>query len=116
VYSASEGWVLPASATPTICFASVFYVKLIAGGTCKLTYQTAANATYLASDVTTVSFEILKDGQPVVAPTPVVTPTPVATPTAKPVVKKTITCVKGTKTIKKTAVSPKCPKGYKLKK
>jgi hypothetical protein len=64
----------------------------------------------------TQSFDILKDGQPVVAPTPVVTPTPVATPTAKPVVKKTITCVKGTKTIKKTAVSPKCPKGYKLKK
>jgi hypothetical protein len=116
VYSASEGWVLPASATPTICFASGFYVKLIAGGTCKLTYQTAANATYLASDVTTVSFEILKDGQPVVAPTPVVTPTPVATPTAKPVVKRTISCVKGTKTVKRTAVSPKCPKGYKLKK
>jgi hypothetical protein len=116
VYSASEGWVLPQSATPTICFASGFYVKLIAGGTCKLTYQTAANSTYLASDVTTVSFEILKDGQPVVAPTPVVTPTPVATPTAKPVVKKRITCVKGKKTVKKTAVSPKCPKGYKLKK
>ena len=116
VYSASEGWVLPQSATPTICFASGFFVKLIAGGTCKLTYQTAANATYLASDVTTVSFEILKDGQPVVAPAPVVTPTPVATPTAKPVVKRTISCVKGTKTIKRTAVSPKCPKGYKLKK
>jgi hypothetical protein len=116
VYSASEGWVLPLSPTPTICFASGFYVKLIAGGTCKLTYQTAASSLFLASDLYTVSFEILKDGQPVVAPTPVVTPTPVATPTAKPVVKKTITCVKGTKTVKKTAVSPKCPKGYKLKK
>ncbi len=116
VYSVSEGWVLPQSATPTICFASGFYVKLIAGGTCKLTYQTAATSTYLASDLYTVSFEILKDGQPVVAPTPVVTPTPTPTPTAKPVVKKTITCVKGTKTVKKTAVSPKCPKGYKLKK
>jgi hypothetical protein len=31
------------------------------------------------------------------------------------VVKKTITCIKGTKTIKRTAVSPKCPKGYKVK-
>jgi hypothetical protein len=62
--------------------------------------------------VNTVSFEILKDGQPVVAPTPVVTPTP----TAKPVVKKTISCVKGKKTVKRTGVSPKCPKGYKLKK
>jgi hypothetical protein len=64
----------------------------------------------------TQSFEILKDGKSVVVPTPVVTPTPVATPTAKPVVKKTITCVKGKKTVKKTAVSPKCPAGYKLKK
>jgi hypothetical protein len=114
VYSAAEGWVLPASITPTVCFATSTFVKLIAGGTCKLTYQTAATSTYLASDLYTVSFDILKDGQPVVAPTPVATPTP--TPTAKPVVKKTITCVKGKKTVKKTAVSPKCPKGYKLKK
>jgi hypothetical protein len=29
--------------------------------------------------------------------------------------KRTISCVKGTKTIKRTAVNPKCPKGYKLK-
>jgi hypothetical protein len=118
VYSASEGYVLPVSVTPSICYPSGFYVKLTAGGTCKLTYQTTATASYLASDLYTVSFEILKDGQPVLTPTPVVTPTPVATPTptAKPVVKKTITCVKGKKTVKKTAVSPKCPTGYKLKK
>jgi hypothetical protein len=83
-----------------------------------LTYQTAVTSLYLASDIYTVSFEILKDGKPVVVPTPVPTPTPtpVATPTAKPIVKKTITCVKGKKTVKKTAVSPKCPAGYKLKK
>jgi hypothetical protein len=116
VYSVSEGYVFPVTLTPAVCYASSFYVKLIAGGTCKLTYQSAANTEFLASDLYTVSFEILKDGQPVVAPTPVVTPTPVATPTAKPVVKKRITCVKGKKTVKKTAVSPKCPKGYKLKK
>ena len=116
VYGPTGGIVLPASITPSTCSAIGFFVKLIAGGTCKLTYQTTATSTYLASDLYTVSFEILKDGQPVVVPTPVVTPTPVATPTTKPVVKKTITCVKGTKTVKKTAVSPKCPKGYKLKK
>jgi hypothetical protein len=114
VYSASEGWVLPQSATPTICFASDFFVKLIASGVCKLTYQTAATSTNLASDLYMVSFEILKDGQPVVAPTPVATPAP--TPTVKPVVKKTITCTKGTKSIKRTGTAPKCPKGYKLKK
>jgi hypothetical protein len=116
IYSVAEGYILPNSITPSICIASGFTVKLIAGGTCSLTYKTVSSDTYLASDLYTQSFDILKDGQPVVAPTPVVTPTPLATPTAKPVVKKTITCVKGTKTIKKTAVSPKCPKGYKLKK
>ena len=116
VYTVAEGYVLPNSITPSICIASGFTVRLIAGGTCSLTYKTVSSDTYLASDLYTQSFEILKDGKPVVAPTPVVTPTPVATPTAKPVVKRTISCVKGTKTIKKTAVSPKCPKGYKLKK
>jgi hypothetical protein len=116
VYSSSEGYIFPISVTPSVCSTSGFYVKLISGGTCKFTYQSAANTEYLASDLYTVSFEILKDGQPVMVPTPVVTPTPVATPTAKPVVKKTINCVKGKKTVKKTAISPKCPAGYKLKK
>ena len=111
VYSISEGYVLPITLTPSICFASGFYVKLIAGGTCKLTYQTEASSTYLASDLYTVSFDILKDGQPVVAPAPVVTPTP----TPKPVIKKTITCTKGKKSVKRTGVNPKCPKGFKLK-
>jgi hypothetical protein len=115
VYSASEGWLSPSSATPNVCFATGFFVKLIAGGTCKLTYQTAATSTYLASDLFTVTFEILKDGQPVVAPTPVVTLTPTPTPTVKPVVKKTITCTKGTKSVKRTGTAPKCPKGFKLK-
>jgi hypothetical protein len=114
VYGPSQTYVLPVTQTPSVCFASFLFVKIVSGGTCELTYQSPESATLLASDLYTVSFEILKDGQPVVAPTPVVTPTP--TPTAKPVVKRTISCVKGTKTIKRTAVSPKCPKGYKLKK
>lgn len=111
VFSASQGWVFPETSSPNICLPNGFFVKLIAGGTCKLTYQTAATSTYLASDLYTVSFEILKDGQPVVAPAPVVTPTP----TPKPVVKKTITCTKGTKSVKRTGTNPKCPKGFKLK-
>ena len=48
--------------------------------------------------------------------------TPTPTPTANPVVtakaaqkKTTITCVKGKTTKKVTAVSPKCPNGYKKK-
>jgi hypothetical protein len=106
--------VIPYSATPNICTPTGNSVNITSGGRCILKFQTLANANYLASDIYTVTFDISKDGQPVVAPTPVVTPTP--TPTAKPVVKKTISCVKGKKTVKKTAVSPKCPKGYKLKK
>ena len=114
VYSAAEGYILPKSITPAVCVASGFTVKLIAGGICSLTYQTAATSTYLASDLYTQSFEILKDGKSVVVPTP--TPIATPTPTAAPVIKKTISCVKGKKTVKKTAVSPKCPAGYKLKK
>ena len=120
VYSSSQGWVIPTTATPTVCIVTGFFVKLVSGGSCRLSYQSAANSSYLASDVYPVSFEILKDGQPVVVPTPVVAPTPVATPsptpTVKPVVKKTITCTKGTKSVKRTGTAPKCPKGYKLKK
>jgi hypothetical protein len=107
VYGPTGGVVLPESITPVTCFAIGFYVKLVAGGTCKLTYQFSATNTFLASDLYTVSFDILKDGQPIVVPTP--------TPTVKPVVKKTITCTKGTKSVKRTGVSPKCPKGFKLK-
>jgi hypothetical protein len=118
VYSPTDGWALPTSLTPTVCVGAGFYVRLVNGGECKLAYQTSESTTFLASEIYTQSFEILKDGKSVVVPTPVATPTPtpVATPTAKPVVKKTITCVKGKKTVKKTAVSPKCPAGYKLKK
>jgi hypothetical protein len=116
VYGPSQTYILPVTQTPSVCFASFLFVKIVSGGTCKLTYQSPESSTLMASDIYTVSFEILKDGKPVVVPTPVVTPTPVATPTAKPVVKKTITCVKGAKTIKKTGTNPKCPAGYKLKK
>jgi hypothetical protein len=118
VYSSSQGFIFPISSTPAVCSTSGFYVKLISAGTCKFTYQSDANADYLASNLYTVTFDISKDGLPIVVPTPVATPTPSATPTPtpKPIVKKTISCVKGKKTIKKTAISPKCPAGYKLKK
>jgi hypothetical protein len=116
VYSAAQGWVLPVSITPSVCFATAHFVRIVSGGTCTLNYQTIATPEFVASDVYPVTFDISVDGKPIVKPTPLVTPTPVATPTAKPVVKRTISCVKGTKTIKKTGTSPKCPAGYKLKK
>jgi hypothetical protein len=113
-----EELINPSSETPSICIASGTEIKLFTNGTCKFNYFMPQTEARLASDVYTQSFNVLKEGASEVVPTPVVTPTPVATPTptAKPVVKKTITCVKGKKTVKKTAVSPKCPAGYKLKK
>ena len=112
VYAALGDFVFPTTKTPSVCYVTDFYVHILAGGRCTLNYQTTANTQFLASDVYTVSFDILKDGQPVVDPTPTASPTPTVTP--KPV--KSITCVKGSKTKKVKGVSPKCPKGYKLKK
>jgi len=114
------GFILPVSATPTVCVGGSYFIKLISSGTCTLNYQSAAYDNFSASDVFAQTFKVLKEGETEVVPTPVATPTPTATPTpvatAAPVVKKTITCVKGTKSVKKTAISPKCPAGYKLKK
>ena len=63
VYSAAEGFLLPKTSTPSICVPSGFTVRLISGGTCILTYQTAATSTYLASDVYQQSFEITRGPQ-----------------------------------------------------
>jgi len=65
VYSAAEGYVLPQSATPEVCIANGFFVRLVSGGTCTLTFQTAATASYLASDLYKVSFEVTRDPQTV---------------------------------------------------
>ena len=116
VYDANATWVMAESKTPLVCQSSAFYVRIVAGGTCTLTYQSAATKVFLASDLYTQTFEVIGGTPPVVVPTPTATPTPIATPTAKPVVKKTITCIKGKKSVKKTAISPKCPTGYKVKK
>ena len=65
VYSAAEGYVFPQSATPTVCFGTGFFVRIVSGGTCTLTYQTKETATYLASDLYKVSFEVTRDPQTV---------------------------------------------------
>ncbi len=111
VYGPLGEFVIPTTKTPSICYVTDFYVHILAGGRCTIAYQTQGTSQFLPSDLYTVGFDISKDGQPIVAPAPVVTPTPMP----KPVVKKTITCTKGTKSVKRTGVSPKCPKGYKLK-
>jgi hypothetical protein len=63
VYSAAEGYVLPKTTTPAICVPVGFTVRLISGGVCTLTYETAATSTYLASDVYQQTFEIVRDPQ-----------------------------------------------------
>jgi hypothetical protein len=63
VYSPSGTWVFPQSTTPTVCIAAGFYVQIVGGGTCTLTYQSEATTTYLASDLYKVSFEVTRDPQ-----------------------------------------------------
>ena len=63
VYSAAAGYVLAKTNTPFVCVPSGFTLRLISGGICTLTYETAATSTYLASDVYQQTFEILRDPQ-----------------------------------------------------
>ena len=79
VYSAAEGYVFPQSATPTVCFGTGFFVRIVGGGTCTLTYQTKETATYLASDLYKVSFEVTRDPQTVTFALPATVNTSVKT-------------------------------------
>jgi hypothetical protein len=63
VYSPTGTWVFPQVTSPTACIAAGFYVQIIGGGTCTLTYQSEATTTYLASDLYRVSFEVTRDPQ-----------------------------------------------------
>jgi len=63
VYSPSGVYVLPKATTPTVCIASGFYVQIVGGGICTLTYQSEATTSYLASDLYSVSFEVSRDPQ-----------------------------------------------------
>jgi len=63
VYSPSGVYVLPRAVTPTVCIPAGFYVQIVGGGTCTLTYQSEATTSFLASDLYTVSFEVSRDPQ-----------------------------------------------------
>jgi len=63
VYSPTGTLVLPQATTPTVCIAAGFFVQIIGGGTCTLTYQSEATTSYLASDLYRVSFEVTRDPQ-----------------------------------------------------
>jgi hypothetical protein len=59
------GLVIPVTTTPTVCYPVGSYITIISGGTCTLTYSTPASADYLASDVSTLTFEITRTTQTV---------------------------------------------------
>jgi hypothetical protein len=63
VFSPTGTYVLPQATSPTVCIASGFFVQIVGGGTCTLTYQSEANTSYLASDLYKVSFEVTRDPQ-----------------------------------------------------
>jgi hypothetical protein len=63
VVSPTGAYVLPQATTPTVCIASGFFVQIVGGGTCTLTYQSEVNTSYLASDLYKVSFEVTRDPQ-----------------------------------------------------
>ena len=63
VFSPTGAYILPQATTPTVCIAIAFYVQIVGGGTCVLTYQSASNTSYLASDLYKVSFEVTRDLQ-----------------------------------------------------
>jgi len=63
VYSPAGAWILPKTTTPTVCIAAGFYVQIVGGGTCTLTYQSEATNTYLASDLYKAAFEVSRDPQ-----------------------------------------------------
>jgi hypothetical protein len=63
VFSPTGVFIMPQATTPTVCIASGFYVQIVGGGTCTITYQSEANTSYLASDLYKVSFEVVRDPQ-----------------------------------------------------
>ena len=63
VFSPTGAYIMPQATTPTVCIASGFYVQIVGGGTCTLTYQSEANTSYFASDLYRVSFEVIRDPQ-----------------------------------------------------
>ena len=72
VYGPANGYVMPQTITPTVCIASGFFINIISGGTCLITYQSEETVAYLASDLYKVSFEVTRDPQTITF-TPVTT-------------------------------------------
>jgi hypothetical protein len=57
------GLIIPTSATPTVCYAVGSFISIISGGTCTLNYSTPESASYLASDIAPLTFQITRTAQ-----------------------------------------------------
>jgi len=63
-YSNTGELVSPVSLTPAVCLgAGQYWVKIVGGGTCTLSYKTQATNNNLESDTYKVSFEVKRDPQ-----------------------------------------------------
>ena len=59
-------YVIPVSITPEICDVSVYELKIVSGGICKLAYTSKGNSEFLASEPYTQTIEIEKRAQTIV--------------------------------------------------
>ena len=92
---ASSGGSVSFTATPTdACTVSGSTLNLLKPGSCAVTATQLGTGT-IAAVTATATVTITGD---------------------LPAIKKTVSCVKGKKTVKRTGSAPKCPKGYKVKK
>jgi hypothetical protein len=57
------GLVVPATATPSVCFSTGVTITIISGGTCTLNYYSPASPNYLASDIFPLTFQISRTSQ-----------------------------------------------------
>jgi hypothetical protein len=63
-YSNTGELVSPVSMTPAVCLAAgQYWLKIVGGGTCTLSYKTQASNDNLESDIYKVSFEVNRDQQ-----------------------------------------------------
>ena len=63
VYGESGVYVIPKSETPSVCLATGFFVRILSGGNCTITYQSEETNSYLESNLYKVSFEVTRDPQ-----------------------------------------------------
>ena len=59
------GLIVPVSSTPTVCYTTGNFINVISGGTCTVNYSTPGDATFLASDVYPLTFQITRATQSV---------------------------------------------------